>query len=155
MITKSATLIWMIAAAILGYLTFILPAIAQSDKESDAGLDELIEQYEVYHTFFTDLKKVGSAGDKNAVARDDCYPITVSVVGTNVKRKSGKDFVTHYDHIFSEKTVSVIERQTYAAIFANGQGIMIGDGESWIDGICLDHDCTKQAVKIVTINSNI
>jgi hypothetical protein len=106
-------------------------------------------------TFFTDLKKVGSAGDKNAVARDDCYPITVSVGGTNVKRKSGKDFVTHYDHIFSEKTVSVIEKQTYAAIFANGQGIMIGDGESWNDGICLDHDCTTQAVKIVTINSNI
>jgi hypothetical protein len=60
MITKSATLIWMIAAAILGYLTFILPAMAQSDKESDAGLDEIIEQYEVYHTFCN--HPVGAAG---------------------------------------------------------------------------------------------
>jgi hypothetical protein len=71
-----------------------------------------------------------------------------------MKIRSGKDHVSHYDRIFSSKIVTAIEKQTYGALFANGQGIMIGDGESWIDGICLDHDCKKQAVKIVTNNSD-
>jgi hypothetical protein len=154
MITKSKAMIWLVAAAILGLVTFMLPAFAQSDKEINARLDELFGQHEVYRTFFTDLKKAVSADDKKAVAAMVDYPITVSIGGKGVKIKSGKDFVSHYDHIFSNKIATAVEKQTYAALFANDQGIMIGDGEIWIDGICLDHDCTKQAVKIITFNSD-
>jgi hypothetical protein len=155
MITKSKAYIWLSATVILGSVTFILPALAQSDKEMNVKLDELLGQHEVYHSFFTDLKKAVSASDKNAVAAMVHYPITVSIGGKDVKIKSGKDFVSHYDHVFSDKIVTAIEKQNYAALFANDQGIMIGDGEVWINGICLDHDCKKQAVKIVTINSDI
>ena len=155
MTTKSKALSLPIAATILCITTFILPALAQSEKEINSQLDELFGQHEVYHSFFTDLKKAVSAGDKNAVAAMVHYPITVSVGGKDVKIKSGKDFVSHYDHVFSDKIVAAIEKETYAALFANDQGIMIGDGEVWISGICLDHDCKKQAVKIVTINSDI
>jgi hypothetical protein len=154
MVTKSKAMNWLVAASILGLSGFILPALAQSDKEIDARLDELFGQHEVYHTFFTDLKKAVSAGDKKAVAAMVDYPITVSIGGKDVKIKSGKDLVSHYDHIFSDKIVAAVEKQTYAALFANDQGIMIGDGEIWIDGMCLDHDCKKQAVKIITINSD-
>lgn len=155
MITKSKARIWLISATILSSATFILPSSAQSDKEINDQLDELFGQHEVYHSFFTDLKKAVSASDKNAVAAMVDYPITVSIGGKDVKIKSGKDFVLHYDHIFSDKIVAAIEKETYAALFANDQGIMIGNGEVWINGICLDHDCKKQAVKIVTINSDI
>jgi hypothetical protein len=154
MITKSKAMIWMVATAILGLVSFTLPVAAQSDKEMNLRLDELFGQHELYHTFFTDLKRAVSAGDKKAVAAMVDYPITVSIGGKDVKIKSGKDFVSHYDHIFSDKIVTAVEKQTYAALFANDQGIMIGDGEIWIDGICLDHDCQKQAVKIITINSD-
>ncbi|WP_394893309.1 hypothetical protein ACG873_17155 [Mesorhizobium sp. AaZ16] len=154
MITKNKAMIWLAATAILGLATFILPAMAKSDKEMNSQLDELFGQHAVYHAFFTDLKKAVSAGDRKAVAAMVDYPITVSIGGKDVKIKSGKDFVAHYDHIFSEKIVMAVEKQTYAALFANDQGIMIGDGEIWIDGICLDHDCEKQAVKIITINSD-
>lgn len=155
MTTKSKALISSITATILCFFTFILPAVAQSDKEINNQLDELFGQHEVYHSFFTDLKKAVSASDKNAVAAMVHYPITVSVGGKDVKIKSGKDFVSHYDHVFSDKIVAAIGKETYAALFANDQGVMIGDGEVWINGICLDHDCKKQAVKIVTINSDI
>jgi hypothetical protein len=154
MITKSKAMIWLVAIAILGSVSFTLPAVAQSDKEMNSQLDELFGQHEVYHTFFVGLKKAVSADDKKAVAAMVDYPITVSIGGKDVKIKSGKDFVSHYDHIFSDKIVTAVEKQTYAALFANDQGIMIGDGEIWIDGICLDHDCTKQAVKIITVNSD-
>lgn len=154
MIIKRKALICLIATIILGSVTFILPAMAQSDKEMNAQLDELFGQHEVYHMFFIDLKKAVSAGDKMAIAAMVDYPITVSIGGKDVRIKSGKDFVSHYDHIFSDKIVTAIEKQTYAALFANDQGIMIGDGEVWINGNCLDHDCKKQAVKIITINSD-
>jgi hypothetical protein len=154
MTIKGKIMNWLVAAAILGYVSFTLPAAAQSDKEMNSRLDELFGQHEVYHTFFSDLKKAVSAGDRQAVAAMVDYPITVSIGGKDVKIKSGKDFVSHYDHIFSDKIVTAVEKQTYAALFANDQGIMVGDGEIWIDGICLDHDCKKQAVKIITINSD-
>jgi hypothetical protein len=154
MITKSKAMIWLASAAILGSASFTLPAVAQSDKEMNSRLDELFGQHELYHTFFADLKRAVSAGDRQAVAAMVDYPIIVSIGGKDVKIKSGKDFVLHYDHIFSDKIVTAVEKQTYAALFANDQGIMIGDGEIWIDGICLDHDCTKQAVKIITFNSD-
>jgi hypothetical protein len=154
MTTRSKAMIWMIATAILGLASFTLPVVAQSDKEMNSQLDELFGQHELYYTFFTDLKRAVSAGDRQAVAAMVDYPITVSIGGKDLKIKSGKDFVSHYDHIFSDKIVTAVEKQTYAALFANDQGLMIGDGEIWIDGICLDHDCKKQAVKIITINSD-
>jgi len=42
-----------------------------------------------------------------------------------VKTKSQKEFATHYDHIFSNKIVSIIEKQNHAALFANDQGVTI------------------------------
>jgi hypothetical protein len=135
-------------------MTYMLPGVAQSDKAFNAQLYGLFGKHEVYHTFFTDLKKAVSAGDKKAVAAMVDYPITVSIGGKDVRIKSGKDFVSHYDHIFFDKIVSAIEKQTYAALFASDQGIMTGSGEIWIDGNCLDHDGKKRAVKIVAINSD-
>ncbi|WP_091918764.1 hypothetical protein [Mesorhizobium sp. YR577] len=114
---------------------FYCSIVAQPDKEVNDRLDELFGQHDVYHTFSTNLKKAVSAGDKNAISAMVDYPITVSIGGKNVKIKSGKDFVSHYDHIFSNKIVSAIEKQNYGALFANDQGIMIDNGEIWIDGI--------------------
>src|SRR3990170_6243760 len=102
MITKRKAIIWLVATAVLGLVTLTLPVVAQSGNEINAQLDELFGEHEVYHTFFTDLKKADSAGDKKAVAAMVDYPITVSIGGKDVRIKLGKDFVSHYDHIFSD-----------------------------------------------------
>ncbi len=33
----------------------------------------------------------------------------------------------------------------------NDQGVMLGQGEMWINGVCLDTACKRVDVKIVTI----
>jgi hypothetical protein len=45
-----------------------------------------------------------------------------------------------------------VAKQTYATLFANWQGVSIGDGEIWFSGICSNEACKQQTVRITAIN---
>ena len=46
-----------------------------------------------------------------------------------------------------------ITAQKWQDLFVNYQGIMIGNGQVWINGICKDDKCAAFDVKVVTIQS--
>ena len=43
--------------------------------------------------------------------------------------------------------MAAVERQTYATLFANADGVMIGDGELWFSGTCADAACAEASVR--------
>ena len=65
---------------------------------------------------------------------------------------SAADLLAHYERVFTTKVTAAIERQSYALLFARDQGVMIGDGEVWFNGVCDDQACQRPIVRIIAVN---
>lgn len=122
-------------------------AIAQTVAEVDASLDGLFGAHQPYHVFFDDLKKAVTTEDKAAVAAMVDYPFQARIDGKAVKLRDKAHFIADYDKIVTGKIKSAVANQTYATLFANWQGVMVGDGEVWFSGIG-----DKNVIKITAIN---
>lgn len=132
----------------------VVSATAQTDQEVDARMDYLFSAHAPYHEFFDRFQKAVAAADKSAVAGMISYPITVrGSNGKNLILRSTKDFIRHYDTVFTPKRVAVVEHQTYATLFARDEGVMIGQsGEIWFSGICRDSACKDVTIKVTAFN---
>ncbi|RJG43582.1 hypothetical protein [Mesorhizobium sp. DCY119] len=127
------------------------PAYAQDSKTTNQAIDEALGNHAQYETVIKALQQGVKGKDAKAVAALVNYPISVKISGKDTEIKSEKDFVTHYDAIFTPKIAKVVEDQKYEDLFVNYQGIMFGDGQVWINGICKDSACKAVDAKIVTI----
>lgn len=125
---------------------------AQSASEVNGNLDTLFGDHVPYEKFFDKLKKAVGAADKETVASMVDYPFQARINGKAVKIRDQKHFVADYDQIVTGKVKDALAKQTYAALFANWQGVMIGDGELWFNGVCGDDACKQQTVRITAIN---
>lgn len=127
-------------------------AAAQTAAEVNSNLDSLFGGHKPYEEFFTMLKKAVADNDKEAIASMVDYPFHARIKGKAVKVRDQKHFVADYDQVVTAKVKDVVAKQTYATLTANWQGVMIGDGEIWFNGICSDDACEQQTVRIIAIN---
>ena len=101
-------------------------------------------------------KRQSSAGDKATVAKLVSYPLYVIYKSKNFIVKSERDFVARYGQIISDRVYQAVKSQQYKDLFADSRGLMIGRGEVWFSGICVEktqaNPCSKAVVKIVDIN---
>ncbi|TKT78337.1 hypothetical protein [Aquamicrobium sp. LC103] len=125
----------------------ITTAGAQTVSEMNKTLDDLFGAHAPYVKFFDTLKKAAAADDKQAVASMVDYPFQARINDKAMKIRDEKHFVADYDKIVTRKVKNAIAKQTYPNLFANWQGVMIGDGEVWFSGIG-DSD----TVRITAIN---
>jgi|HigsolmetaAR201D_1030396.scaffolds.fasta_scaffold00149_24 hypothetical protein len=123
-------------------------ALAQTAADMDKTLAELYGVSAPYHEFFEKLQKAVQADDRQAVASMVEYPFAAHVNGKAVKIRDAKHFVDDYTKIITPKVKEAILGQRYADLFANWQGVMIGDGEVWFSGID-----DKNTVRIIAINN--
>jgi hypothetical protein len=128
------------------------PAGAQSDEATSGRLEALFGEHEPYQAFLAALKDAVSARDKAAVAAMIAYPFETTIAGERVTLASEDEVALRYDRLFTPAVLSAIDRQTYATLFANAEGVMIGDGHVWFSGICSDAACAKVIVKIIAVN---
>jgi hypothetical protein len=47
--------------------------------------------------------------------------------------------------------VSAIKDQNYGDLFVNDQGVMFGNGQAWLDAVCLDRKCDQSVIQVVTL----
>jgi hypothetical protein len=80
------------------------------------------------------------------------YPLGTRIAGEEVMLGSEEDLVRRYDQPFTPPVVAAALGQTYAALFATAEGVMVGDGEIWFSGICADQACSDVSVKIIAVN---
>lgn len=125
---------------------------AQTAAELNSYLDSEAGGHKPFEEFFTKLKKAVGDGDKETVASMIDYPFQARIKRKAMKIRDQKHFVADYDQIVTSKVKDAVAKQTYATLFANWQGVMIGDGEVWFDDICSDDSCKQQTVKIIAIN---
>lgn len=148
MYTLVRTLVAVLFLALGGMTT----AGAQTTAEVNKTLDELFGEHAPYQQFFEKLKKAVAEDDRQTVALMVDYPFQARIKGRAVKIRDRKHFSADYDEIITPKVKNAISRQSYATLFANWQGVMIGDGEIWFSGICKDDECREQTIKIIAIN---
>lgn len=136
-------------AFVLTAVLLALPGapLAQTAADTNKTLDELFGAHKPYADFFANLQKAVAAGDKAAVAAMVDYPFQARIGGKAVKLTDAGHFVASYDKVVTAKVKEAVTKQSYATLFANWQGVMIGDGELWFSGVG-DGD----QIKIIAIN---
>jgi len=120
------------------------PAFA-GDADTDASIDNLLGDHETYKA------AIEALNDAGAVSALVSYPITVTVGGKKVTIASASAFADRYADIITPEIATVIESQNYGELFVNSDGIMFGNGEVWINGICKDDGCSAFDARVITI----
>ncbi len=124
-----------LAAAALLAAAAAAPASAQSAAAVDATLDGLFGEHAPYAAFLAALRKAVAAGDRHAVAGMVSYPLTAHAGGHAVTVRDARQFAAQWDRIMTPAVVAAIGRQDYATLFANDEGVMIGDGQVWFAAV--------------------
>jgi hypothetical protein len=117
------------------------------DKSIDLSVGDHVK---VQH-LLTQLQQAVAKHDTPAVAALVHYPIKVNPGKKPFTIKNEKEFIKDYDRIITHDIADAIFKQKYESLFINSQGAMIGDGEVWITGFCLDKSCKQSDIKIGTI----
>ncbi len=142
---------WGILALALASLA--APAIAQSVDAVNGRIDSILGPHARYATTIAALQQAVSDHSAADVAAFVRYPIRVAVNGRMSTINSAAAFVRNYDAIMMPEIAKAVKDQNYAELFVNDQGVMFGNGEVWLNRICLDRHCRQSVVKVVTIQN--
>lgn len=77
------------------------------------------------------------------------YPLRVNYKNHSSWVNTPKQFTVNYRKIISNKIMEIINSQNIKKIFANSQGIMLGNGEIWARPVTLRK---SSPIKIIVIN---
>jgi hypothetical protein len=149
--------VWLAAAVLLvfsGSQIGVVRAIdpGSSPRDVDARLDALFGSHESVKQFLMSLKEDSANKRWPAIAAVVAYPIKIRIAGHRVRISNPSEFMAHTEDLLTPGVLAAIERQTYASLFANDRGVMIGDGELWFSAVCRSADCKNAPMKIIAIN---
>jgi hypothetical protein len=109
--------------------------------------------------FFTRLKKAVATANSLALAAMADFPLTVAVGTGTVSLADASAFEQRYDDFMTPPLVALVGRTKFADLFANYQGVMIGNGAIWFGPVCekggkpqpLD-SCEHAPIRLLRIN---
>lgn len=136
------------------------PADATPPAADDAGraqvnqsIEEVLGDPAVYEPAILAFQKAVAAHDAAAVAKMADYPFNATLGGKPTKIKDAAAFAAAYDQIVTPAIAKVVTEQKYAELAVSGKGVMFGNGEAWINGICQDNECKRVDVRVVALQS--
>lgn len=124
---------------------------AAAEGDARQRIERLLGDADQYEKVFNDLQRGIAADDRAAVAALLRYPVRVTVAGKDQKLADAAAFQREYDKIVTPALKALIAEQRFDTLFVNQQGVMLGQGEVWINGKCLDKACDKAEVKVNNI----
>ena len=110
------------------------------------------EKMQEAETFLLILKTRVISGDDIGIAEMVHYPIEVSGNG-KMSLTNADEFVQNYDSIFNEKVMAVLTDTEDASLILLPDGILVGNGEIWINLYCVDLTCSETQFLITQINN--
>lgn len=126
-------------------------AAAPTEGGARARINDLLGNADKYERVFNALQRGVAANDRAAVAALMRYPVRVSMDGKTAKVANAAAFQRDYDRIVTPALAKLIAEQKFDTLFVNWQGVMLGQGEVWLTGICPDNDCAKAEIKVNNI----
>lgn len=126
-------------------------AVADDHTSVNAAIDAVLGDHAKYEQAIVAFQSAVTGKDRAAVAALVDYPFTAHIDGGTVKIADAAAFVARYEGIVTPEITDVITKQAYADLFVNDKGVMFGNGEAWINGICKDTACKDVDVRVVAI----
>lgn len=142
----------LVFAAAMAIGLFAGSLFAQSQSLNDA-LDNAFGSHDNYLAVINSFQAAVKAHDTTAVAAAVRYPIGVEINGKATTIKSASDFTKNYDAIMTKEITDAVINQNLDDLFVNWKGVMFGNGQIWINGICNDSTCKNVDIKVATIQS--
>jgi hypothetical protein len=125
-----------VALTAVALLAICVPtAKAQTAADMNSTLDTLFGSHVPLQNFLEALKKAVAADDRPTVAGMIDYPFRARINGKAITIRDATHFVAGYDKIITDPVKQAIAGQSYATLFANWQGVSIGDGEVWFSTV--------------------
>lgn len=127
------------------------PAAAAAEapaEDARARIETLLGDAAQFEKVFNAFKAAVVGGDRAAVVEEVRFPLNV---GGGKKITGPGEFQRNYEKIITPAVVKAVSEQDFGKVFVNQQGVMIGSGQVWLSGQCLDQACTKTEVKVITI----
>jgi hypothetical protein len=143
----------LLAIALLAAVLGAAPAMAETGAEVDDAITTDLGDAAPYHAAFDAIHEAVANDDAAGVATWVSYPITVSVGGKELTINDAAQFETEYETIITGDIKDTILAQEWETLFVNADGVMYGNGQIWLNGICKDDACAEFDVKIITIQS--
>jgi hypothetical protein len=141
------------AAALIG-ATLLTATASRADEASvDQQIEALLGDSLDYKELFYAFKVALEEGKSDIVVSLVNYPLTVTIDGDAATYASEQDLLDAYDSVFTEAIVEAVSNQEYGDLFVNSEGVMIGNGEVWISGICEDSACSSAPPRVAVIQS--
>lgn len=122
-----------------------VPGIAQT------GPDGLTERQVT--RFLDALQEAVRSGEAKEVAKLMAFPIAVTTPTANTRIADGNSFLQNYKLIFTDSVRAAVVAQKPDTLFRNAKGVMIGDGEVWFAGVCVDTKCSSSRVGVIAVNA--
>ena len=130
------------------------PSVADAVDDPRAvnqAIDEVLGDHARYEAVIRQLQKAVVANDAAAVAALVDYPFATVRDGQPMKIADADAFVREYDRIMTPAIAEAIKRQKYSQLMVNYKGVMFGNGEAWVNGICKDDACKDVNVRVVAL----
>lgn len=143
--------VWFLAV-VASLLFAAAPVAAQTADDVNEQLDLVFGEHERMADAFAALQTAVKEGDAEAVAALVAYPLVVNV-GPRREIASPEEFVAAYDKIMTKEIVDAVTEQAYEKLLVNDDGMMFGNGQVWISGVCQDANCDTWEPRIITIQS--
>jgi hypothetical protein len=126
--------------------------VAADVTQVDRRLDDLFGDHKPYQQFLTELQKAVAAEAHERVAYLVSYPLRARIGAHRTTIHNVAQFLARYDALLPPASTAAIRAQSYATVFANAQGVMIGSGQVWFSGVCADRLCSKRLIRIIALN---
>ncbi|HCR33417.1 MAG TPA: hypothetical protein DIV57_08600 [Stenotrophomonas sp.] len=119
-----------------------------AEGDVHARIDAVLGDSAQYEKVFNAFKTAVVGGDRAAVVEEVRFPLNIA----GGKKITGPgEFQRNYEKIITPAVVKAMSEQEFGKVFVNQQGVMIGDGQVWLTGECLDKACARTEVKVGTI----
>lgn len=126
---------------------------SDNEQATNASIDALLGDHVAYEIAIKTLQRAVAACDAADVAAMVDYPIKLHVDKKSTSIIDAKMFVSSYAGLMTPEIANAITTAQYSDLMVNAKGIMFGDGQAWINGICKDVQCAHVDVKVITLQS--
>ena len=116
------------------FLLKTLPTFGQSDMYRYSVSCDRADVIDTVENFMSHVQLAIATNDKKWLSRNIKYPISVYLEGkTPTTIRTAEQFNQDFDKIFYKAYVQIIKKKVPKEMFSNSQGVMLGDGEIWIN----------------------
>lgn len=136
------------AALAFAALSGAAPAFAE---DFNTAVGALLGDPASYRQVIEGFQAAVRSGDGKAAAGLVHYPISVDVGGRKIVIRTADDFAARFSTIVTPQIARAVATEAIGDMLVNDQGVMLGQGEVWVGGICLDDGCARSEVKVITI----